>query len=153
MAIAHPGDAKPFIVMGFAPRVIDGDVFKSQCSKVAWWNATSSNPKPGELSSYISLITGHMACGKTAYSIIHLDKARKGDILLVEYDSGDAVTAVARDDVVSRKKAELNKLPYFTVNPASAQVIRVSTCDTVSNPARPDGHADDSYAVLFDRIS
>lgn len=150
LTVTHQGQTKPYIAMRFAPRVDDGGDFTSQCGKVAHWDVPGA-ARPGEESEYIALITGHVMCGPTHYSIENIKHGRKGDVLRVLYSSGDVVVMRARSDVDTVKKAELNKDRSRTDNRAPARTARLSTCDR-SLPLRADGHSDYSYYMLFDRF-
>lgn len=143
--------------MAFAPRVVSSDGwFSSQSGYVAWWDAKTSSPKPGELSPYISLITGHVIGRGQRYPLKNLmpdsngnPGGRKGDLLYIQYSSGDMVVARAVEDSHDVVKTELNKLPEYTMNGGKqARTIRLTTCDRTGT-IRVDGHAKHNVVQRF----
>lgn len=159
MTITHPGDSAPYVAMNFAPRALVDDDFESQCGKVAWWDQPEA-ALPGALSTQVALITGHVMCGSTWYSIANMtdqltrsqDSGREGDVLRVLFDSGDVTTSIATADVAVVEKAVLNTLTSTTSQDEPARITRVSTCDR-SLPLRKDGRADYSAYMLFVRVA
>lgn len=129
----------------------NGDDFQSQCGKTTWYSATGW-PKPGVESRQKSLITGHMKCGETEYSINKLKSSRKGAILKVTSDTGCVIVARATIDATNIQKSELNERDELLYNKELARIIRVSTCD---DEAKKDaqGHSTKNYYQMFEVIS
>lgn len=142
--------------MPFAPRVINRDdpgKFASRCGGVAYWD-NSGWPKPGVESLNKALVTGHVMCGDKWYPLQYLQPTekngkevpggRKGDLLYIQYSSGDLVIAEAKED--SRNLEKLgpespNEDPaYMTNDGKMVREIRLTTCDRTS-VIREDGHA------------
>lgn len=143
------GDQTIVAPMAFAPRIVsDNNWFSSKSGYVAWWDAKPDSPKPGQLSSYMSLITGHVMSGKTWYPLKALmpdDSGNPGghtaDLLYIQYSSGDVVVAKADEDSHDIVKTDLNTMPEYTTNGGQlARTIRLTTCDRTGE-IRPDGHA------------
>lgn len=148
--------------MPFAPRRIyvgkDSGKFGSRCGAVAYWNLPGW-PKPGVKSLKKSLITGHVMCNGDWYPLQHLQPdangkpgGRKGDLLYIQYSSGDLVVAVAKEDSKEVLKTNLNKIPEYINNAGTmAREIRLSTCDR-TGIIRADGHALNNVAERFEVI-
>lgn len=153
--------------MPFAPRRIyagkDVNKFGSQCGAVAYWDRPKW-PKPGVASLNKSLITGHVMCGSNNwYPFQHLQPitkngkkiagGRKGDLLYIQYGSGDVVVATAREDSHEVVKTKLNQQQKYTENGGEkAREIRVTTCDR-TGVIRPDGHALKNVVQRFSVIA
>lgn len=106
---------------------------------VAVW-LNEGQPKPGELSKYNSLIAAHVGGDGRTGVFYWLSKARECDIVLIEYDSGDQVTAlIVRNPVRIERDAVFNDPQYNWVKQLGNtpdRVISLITCTDRTSTAQ-----------------
>ncbi|MGB3024056.1 MAG: hypothetical protein WBB39_04625 [Candidatus Saccharimonadales bacterium] len=146
-------DGVTIVAMNFAPRAFDARDplrFSSPCGKVSLWDLPGW-PVPGAQSDNKALITGHMRCGTTYYTLDKLRGSKTGAVLTVYYDAGPVVF-VATEDATSIGKASLPNSEADLRNNAVAQDVLVTTCDSQSG-TRADGHARNNVKQRFTRVA
>lgn len=105
----------------------------------AGWLADKGWPKPGVSSDYNSIVAGHVSAGHNKPDVFYdLSKLRKGDEVVVKYDTGDRVVivitknpkSIGKDDVPEDPKYDwvwenwegLRIVSFFTCDPSSGYV-------------------------------
>lgn len=121
---------------------------------VAGWFADPGWPKPGVLSRYNSIVAGHVSGGGKPDVFYLLSKARKGDKVVIDYDSEDRVIIkvtnnpvnVGKDVVTSDSKYDW---VWESKEGMERRIVSFFTCNAESEKVFSDGawHSVDNWVV------
>lgn len=116
----------------------------------ASWLADEGWPKPGVLSRYNSIVAGHVSGGGKPDVFYELSKARKGDEVIITYDSGDRVIVkITKNPVNVGKKAVADSPKYDwvweSIDGEKHRIVTLFTCNPESEHV--GGHSVDNWVT------
>lgn len=117
---------------------------------VAGWLADKGWPKPGVLSRYNSIVAGHVSGGGKPDVFYRLPDVRKGDRVVIEYDSGDRVIITITKNPVNVGKTTVTSAPKYdwvweTKDGTEQRLVSFFTCNPASEHI--NGHSVDNWVT------
>lgn len=117
---------------------------------VVGWMADTGWPKPGVLSRYNSIVAGHISGGGQPDVFYRLPDVRKGDEVVIKYDSEDRVVIRITKNPVNIGKSAVTSDPKYdwvwqNPNDKGRRVISFFTCNAESEHI--GGHSVDNWVT------